>query len=297
MPSHDPVLPPPQSLADQRFEKVALRLADDLAFGTQASLYVGSGLEYAQSRPYAPGDSVKQLDWRLSARRGEPHVKEYDTLKRVNVMLLVDISMSMTVSSVELSKRDLALWIASALGLAFTSALCPVAVRSLGDGVGAVEQREPSLERSRLWRSLADLRAAPKSTASQLAARGAADQLELLFQTLRRRSLVVVLSDFHELGLLDSLSRLAQRHDAAAIRLIDPAEQEPLRAGLIRGREAETGQRFVLPGRARPAAGASFGEQARERSLDALELRTDRPFLAPLERFLVQREERSGGVR
>ena len=96
---------------------------------------------------------------------------------------------------------------------------------------------------------------------------------------------------------MDSLSRLAQRHDAAAIRLIDPAEQEPLRAGLIRGREAETGQRFVLPGRARPAAGASFGEQARERSLDALELRTDRPFLAPLERFLVQREERSGGVR
>ena len=46
------------------------RLADDLAFGTDLSLFVGSGLEYAQSRPYAPGDPIKMMDWRLTARVG-----------------------------------------------------------------------------------------------------------------------------------------------------------------------------------------------------------------------------------
>lgn len=292
MSSRNIVLPPPQSLADQRFEKLALRLADDLAFGTQASLYVGSGLEYAQSRPYAPGDSIKQIDWRLSARRGEPHVKEYESLKRVNAVLLADVSTSMAVSSTELSKRDLALWIAAALGLAYTAALCPVAIRPLGGGGGLSEIREPSLERSQLWRSLGELRAAPAAASLE-----AANQLGLLFQSLRRRSLVVVLSDFHEPELLGALSRLAQRHDVFAVRLCDPAEEEPLRAGLVRGREAESGARFVLPGRRRAAAGANFSERAREFAIDALELRTDRPFLVELERFLGAREARAGGQR
>ncbi|MDG1358807.1 MAG: DUF58 domain-containing protein, partial [Phycisphaerales bacterium] len=63
-----PTLGPPEELAHGDFEMVVRRLADDLAFGTDTSLFTGSGLEYAQSRPYEPGDPVKQIDWRMSAR-------------------------------------------------------------------------------------------------------------------------------------------------------------------------------------------------------------------------------------
>ena len=81
-------LPPPEQLARGNFELVVRRLADDVAFGSDNSRLLGSGLEYAGSRPYVPGDSVRLLDWRLTARTARPYVREYEALKRTNVYLL-----------------------------------------------------------------------------------------------------------------------------------------------------------------------------------------------------------------
>ena len=92
-------LRPPNELVHADFEMVARRLADDLAFGSDTSLFVGSGLEYAQSRPYEPGDSVRQLDWRITAKTGKAFVKQYETLKRIAMFLVLDTSSSMSVSS------------------------------------------------------------------------------------------------------------------------------------------------------------------------------------------------------
>jgi putative MATE family efflux protein len=102
---------------------VVRQLADDLAFGTDDSLFVGSGLEYAQSRAYEPGDPIKQLDWRVSAKLGKPFVKEYDSLRRIALYLVVDTSSSMSVSSGPHSKHDLAVWLAAALGVGTTVVL------------------------------------------------------------------------------------------------------------------------------------------------------------------------------
>ena len=63
------------------FEIVVRKLADDLAFGTDTSRFVGSGLEYAQSRPYIPGDPIKMIDWRITARLGKPFIKEYEEIE------------------------------------------------------------------------------------------------------------------------------------------------------------------------------------------------------------------------
>ena len=56
-------LPPPEALGHHEFEMVVRKLANDLAHGADESIFVGSGLEYAQSRPYEPGDSIAALDW------------------------------------------------------------------------------------------------------------------------------------------------------------------------------------------------------------------------------------------
>ena len=125
-------LPPPEALGHHEFEMVVRKLANDLAHGADESIFVGSGLEYAQSRPYEAGDSIQSMDWKISARTGTPFVKEYDTLKRVPVQIVVDTSGSMVASSGSLSKYAMSTWIAAAIGLVAQRRMSPT--RLIGGG-------------------------------------------------------------------------------------------------------------------------------------------------------------------
>src|SRR5438093_1628001 len=116
---------PPQ-LTDRTFEIVVRRLADDLQYGLDASRYLGSGVDYVQSRPFVDGDAVRDIDWRVTGRTGRYHVKQYESLKRMAVYLVVDTSASMAFSSQRLSKHALAALLAGALSLAAIRRFNPV---------------------------------------------------------------------------------------------------------------------------------------------------------------------------
>lgn len=287
------VLGPPEELARGDFEMVVRRLADDLAFGTDTSLFTGAGLEYAQSRPYEPGDPVKQIDWRISARSDRTYVKEYEALKRVDVNILVDTSASMTVGSTPLTKQGLAIWLASAIGVLAQRRLSPCAV------VGGGERRtriQPSLLRSDLWRTIEPLREGRIDEGTRVG-----ERLRELVARARRASLVVVLSDLHDPDAVDAIRQAAQRHDVVALRPRDPAERERLRAGFIRGREAETGRSFLGTGRTtwRTDTTADDAEEVGRRLARAgaafLMLDVDRPVIPPLRHFLGTRAGTGGG--
>ncbi|MFM7050682.1 MAG: DUF58 domain-containing protein [Planctomycetota bacterium] len=279
--STDLDLPAPESLARGDFDIVIRRLADDLAFGSDASRLVGSGLEYASSRPYIPGDSVRLLNWRLTARTGRAFVREYEALKRVSAHLFVDTSASMAVRSTARSKLDLAVWIASALGLVALRRMCPVAV------VGAGERSVPaeaSLSRTDLWRALEPLRAHRFDEGTSLATR-----LREAAARATRASLFVVLSDLHDQGAVGAITTAAQRHDVSVIHLVDPTEARPLRAGFFRAREAETGRAFLGTPRTRFADPEARRDEVLRTGADYLRLSTDEPFVPPLRHFLASR--------
>jgi uncharacterized protein (DUF58 family) len=286
-------LGPPDELAHGNFEMVVRRLADDLAFGTDTSLFTGSGLEYAQSRRYQPGDPIRQIDWRLTARTQDTYVKEYEALKRTAVYLLVDTSASMSISSTSLTKHDLAVWIAAAIGLVAQQRLSPCAV------IGAGERPTrflPSLLRSDLWQALEPLRGAVADEGTTLGKR-----LEELAHRANRSSIILVLSDLHDPLALPAIGHAAQRHDVIALELHDPAERGNLRAGFFHGREAESGQRFIGHGRLRWRSKNVHHEEEDTGLVLArsgaswLRLDTDKPFLPPLRHFLAQRAMVGGG--
>jgi len=277
----DATLPPPERLAGGNFEMVVRRLADDLAFGSDASRLVGSGLEYAGSRPYVPGDPVRSIDWRVTARAGRAFVREHEALKRTAVYLVVDTSASMSVRSGALGKHGLAVWVAASLGLLAQRRMSPVAV--VGGGERTVPT-VPSLARADLWNALEPLRAEGAAESTNVG-----ERLQTVATRAARASVIVAITDMHCPQALPAIGQASQRHDCVVIHLVDPAESGPLRAGFFRGSEAETGRAFVATRSTELGRPDAVRAEVIRSGADCLQLATDRPFVPELRAFLATR--------
>jgi uncharacterized protein (DUF58 family) len=276
-------------LDSRQFVLAVKRLADSLSYGTDHSRFLGSGIEYVQSRAYQYGDPVRSIDWRITARTNRVHVKEYDTPKTVPCHLLVDTSASMTIGSTPLTKFRIALQLAGGIALAAIERVSPVGVL----GVGGRDFRvRPTLSRPRIYQWLLQLRRVrfdePTTLTKRLAELGA---------SLDCRSLIVVLSDLHDDGAAQRIRLLAQAHDCVVIQLRDPAEDGLPGAGFVRGREAESGRPVVMRGRKLGVSNEVIAEQLRRASVDHLVLRTDRPFVPAVRHFLASRGVLTRGAR
>ncbi len=285
------LLAQPAHLSAGRFHLVARKIADELTYGTDPSRFYGTGIDYAQSRPMNVGDSVRSIDWRVTARTGRLHVKEYEASKRLGVHVLVDTSASMNVRSTVLSKHDVAVWAAAVVAQLALNRRSPVSIESCGQRDVGVK---PTSSRSQVTQWIESLRRGTLDEGTRLVA--AARRVEAL---ARHRSIVVVISDLYEAGAVDAIKRLAQRHDVIVFRTLDPAERGGLRAGFVRVSEAEGGEAgFIATGGQRwfgdegggenPGASARLDEpmELTGAGVDVAVLATDRPILAAMRRVL-----------
>ncbi|MES2598265.1 MAG: DUF58 domain-containing protein [Verrucomicrobiota bacterium] len=272
--SHDPV-------DARQFEVTVKHLANSLNFGQEESVFHGAGLEYAQSRVYVAGDPVKFIDWKVSARVGKLFIKEFQEPKQIPLYLLVDTSASMCVSSQTLSKYAWAVRIATGIALAAQQSMTPVGL--LGCGARELHVR-PSLSRNLVMEWSHKLRHHDFLEATSLAQRA-----REVAPSLKRRTMVIVLSDLHDPDAFAALQVLGQKHDCIVLHLQDPAELHIKGAGLFRGAEAESGRAFVGHGRRAFVDSAHWQSELTRFGIDYLYLRTDQPILGRLRHFLNRR--------
>ncbi|MBI1323463.1 DUF58 domain-containing protein [bacterium] len=278
-----------EALDSRQFRIAVKRLADSLAFGTDRSPYIGSGLEYHQSRPYQFGDSIKSIDWRVTARTRKLHVKEYEAIKRLPVWILLDTSASMTIASTRRSKYQVAVFIAGGVALASLEAIRPVGLMGVG-GRGLL--RPESLSKVQVHGWLHALRRYRFDEPTWLGQR-----VGELAARLPQRSQMIVISDLHDPAALPALKLAAQAHDCSVIHLMDPAESGMRGTGFVRGREAETGRDVIAAGRGAWTDDKALRESLKKSRIDCLTIDVSQPYSARLRQFFAQRDILGRGAR
>jgi uncharacterized protein (DUF58 family) len=239
-PLRTPAQPGPGPLSPSSLRALELsvgRRVDGLLAGDYRSAFAGVGSELWQVRPYEPGDDVRRIEWNVTARTGEPHVR-VELAERVLVTWLVlDASASMAFGTTDRRKTDVAEGVAIAVGYAATRR---------GNRLGTIAfGQEPTVERPRQGRralldTLSLLRDLPPGGNGTLR-----EALELADRVTKQRALLVVVSDFR--GPLDwraPLLRLAGRHAVLAVEVRDPREQELADVGELRLVDPETGRQL-----------------------------------------------------
>ena len=208
-------------------ELTVARRVDGMLAGDHRSSLLGRGTELAQVRPYVPGDDVRLIDWNVTARTTEPHVRVHLAERVLVTWVVLDMSPSMTFGTATRRKADVALGVTLAVGHAATIRGNRVGLVGFG---GATERVLPPTQgRAGLVGLLLALRDGHEPDG--LSGMSLAAALTRVAGAARQRALIVVVSDFR--GPRDwrkSVLRLAGRHQVVAMEIRDPREQalEPL---------------------------------------------------------------------
>ncbi len=205
------------------------RPATSYTAGPHPSRFRGRGVDYQESRNYQPGDDIRTMDWRVTARTGRPHTKLYQEERERPVILLLDFSPSMFFGTRVAFKSVAAARAAALLGWATVRRGDRIGA-FLFDGINHQELRPTGGRRGvlRLIRELARW-AEPADRPSLTVEGGLGEALKRLRRVARPGSLVVLLSDFYSLDE-DSdqhLTWLRRHNDVAAVQLVDPLELAP----------------------------------------------------------------------
>ena len=284
-----------------RVELVAGRLVNDAMTGAYLSPFKGRGTDFEELREYVPGDDVRTIDWNVTARTGRPFVRLHREERELTLVLAIDVSGSAAFGSGEATLRERAADVAACLAVSALKA---------GDKVGLLlfSDREELWVAPRKGRRHV-LRVVREALAFRAASRRTAfgPPLRRLARALRRRSMVVVVSDFlpgaeGEEAMAGALGELNARHDTACVQLVDERERRLPDIGVIALEDAETGEireidtgsaevrgRFAHQAEARLAA---LGSTLSRAGLDVARLEADVAISPALNRFFERRRRR-----
>ncbi|RMG11260.1 MAG: DUF58 domain-containing protein [Planctomycetota bacterium] len=281
----------------KRLEIKTGRLVDEVLAGAYHSAFKGRGMEFEDVREYQPGDSIRSIDWNVTARsQGQAFVKTYREERELTVLLLVDVSASERFGTTGQAKLDLAVEFSALIAFSAIRNNDKIGLMTFSDRVESyLPPRKGRRHALRLVRDLLTLRPLGRGTRIDLA-------LSTLAKVHKRKAVVFLISDLEAEGFERDLAATASLHDVICVWPRDPREATLPDVGLVTLEDAETGElRVVDTSRrsVREAFRSRWGEGAgsRERLLrrlevDAIEVETGKDFVGDLQRFFARRRKR-----
>ena len=224
----------------RRIEIKTKGLSKHIFSGEYHSAFKGRGMSFSEVRSYQYGDDVRNIDWNVTARTGEPHIKVFEEERELTVMLVIDVSQSSFFGTSSQMKNEILTEICAVLAFSAINNNDKVGVIFFSDQIEKfIPPKKGKQHILRIIRELIDFE--PKGQRTDVS-----KALEYLNNVIKKRCISFVLSDFFARDYETSLRIAAQRHDIIGIHLYDPREMEIPNIGLIRVIDAETGKKIWL---------------------------------------------------
>ena len=290
------MLPPEVGRHVRRLQLRARRTVESLLGGAYSSAFKGAGLTFTDVRAYQPGDDVRAIDWKVTARLGQPFLKRFVEERELTVLFVVDGSASLDFGSGRLTKRAVVAELAAVLAFAALGNNDRVGLLVVSDRVEHhVPPRKGARHGQRLLRDILFFEPSGRRTDLRIG-------LDALMRAQRRRAVVFVFSDFADAGCERALRRVGRRHDLVAVSVRDPLEESLPNVGLMEVSDIETGESATIDSadagvrRAYQAAAAKrrddLARAVRAADADLIEVSTNGRHLDTLVSFFHRREHR-----
>ena len=240
------------------------KLVNQQMAGQYHSVFKGHGMSFDEVRMYAPGDDPRAIDWNVTARTGEPHVKTYVEERELTVLLVVDMSGSMAFGTARDDKRRVAARLAAMMAFS--------AIKN-GDRVGLVLFTEtvelfvpPKKGRKHVLRIIDHILSFdPVGNGTNLR-----EALQFVGRVHRRKAVVFLISDFLDADYERALHVTARRHDLIPLTVVDPAEEALPDLGIVLFEDAEgAGMRAFDTGSTRRRQAFALTQAVRKANRDS----------------------------
>ncbi len=279
----------------RKIEIYTNRLVNSQLAGQYQSVFKGRGMAFSEVRQYFPGDDIRTIDWNVSARMNEPHIKLFTEERDRTVTLLVDMSASGLFGSRDQAKRELAAEVAAVVAFSAISNDDRVGLIIFTSDVELyVPPKKGKKHVLRVIREI--LTFEPRSRETNLAV-----GLEYLIKVSKRRSVAFLVSDFLAHGWEKPLEQANRRHDVVSVVITDPLEERIPPLGLITFEDVETGELYEFDSSGPEARQfAAFAYQMRKHredtlrrlKMDFVNVYTDRPYVDAIVEFFRIRARR-----
>lgn len=283
----------------KKVRKIEIRtkgMVNSVFGGEYQSAFKGRGMEFSEVRAYTYGDDIRQIDWNVTARSGDPYIKMYEEEREQTLMLCVDISPSGLFGSKSQSKMDLAIEICAVLAFSAIKNSDKVGLVLFSDVIEKViPPKKGRIHVLRLIREM--LTTKPEGTGTDIG-----EALSYVNRLLNRKAIVIMASDFQDDNFDKQLKITSRKHDLVNIIINDALEDELPDLGLMPLKDAETGNEVLVDtsnSKVRETyqqKRAYQKEQLRNKFLkmkvDTIELETNTSYVQPLMNFFHRRMHR-----
>lgn len=225
----------------RKIEIKSRRLSDHVFGGEYHSTFKGRGMTFAEVRQYQYGDDVRNIDWNVTARYNEPHVKIFEEERELTMMLIVDVSGSKEFGTYQQFKSDFVTEIAATLAFSATQNNDKIGLILFSDTIELfIPPKKGRSHVLRIIRELLEFR--PKNTKTNIT-----EALKFLSNVLKKKAIVFILSDFMDASEYSQTLKIASgKHDITGIRIYDKNEIEIPNLGLVQMIDQESGENRLV---------------------------------------------------